>query len=140
MDALDQLRGAGRKVGALPKRIGRAVGRTGGVVGRVRDNPWIAVGIAGGVVLLIAWIGWAIYVANEHGASVGLGVVIAWPAMLAALALISVPFVGAYLLLRERSSKPGSDREASEEEDSTGESAEAGAEEDAEPEAEAAAG
>ena len=49
------------------------------------------------MILLLAWIGWAIYVTSADGAAAGLGVVIAWPAMLAALALISLPFIGGYL-------------------------------------------
>jgi hypothetical protein len=61
------------------------------------------VAIAGGTVVLLAWIGWAIYVTSDHGARAGLGVVIAWPAMLAALAIISLPFIGGYLLIRRLS-------------------------------------
>ena len=40
---------------------------------------------------------------SDNGARAGLGVVIAWPAMLAALALISLPFIGGYLLIRRLS-------------------------------------
>ena len=61
---------------------------------RVRSNPRLAVAIAAGAILVLAWIGWAIYVTGQNGAGAGLGVVIAWPAMLAALALISLPFIG----------------------------------------------
>jgi hypothetical protein len=108
---LDQLRATGRKVGAAPRRAGGAVGRAGKSVAapfgrvaqRVRENPRIAVAIACGVLLLLAWIGWTIYVANENGASAGLGVMIAWPAMVAALALISLPFIGGYMLIRSPS-------------------------------------
>ena len=65
------------------------------------------VAIVGAAIAILAWIGWAIYVTSDNGARAGLGVVIAWPAMLAALALISVPFIGFYLLLRHLS---GSER------------------------------
>ncbi len=65
------------------------------------------VAIAGGAVLLLAWIGWAIYVTSDHGARAGLGVVIAWPAMLAALAIISLPFIGGYLLIRRLTPSEG---------------------------------
>ena len=103
--ALDQLRGA-----------------DGGIVRRARSNPRLIVAIAAGVILMLAWIGWAIYVTSENGAGAGLGVVIAWPAMLAALALISLPFVGGYLLIRRLSEDSGStatpEVETSEEEES----------------------
>jgi hypothetical protein len=85
-------------VGALDQL--RAPGGDGGFVHRVRSNPRLVVAIAAGVVLLLAWIGWAIYVTSADGATAGLGVVIAWPAMVAALALISLPFIGGYLLIR----------------------------------------
>jgi hypothetical protein len=74
-----------------------------GLVGRARSSPWLLVAIVGGAIVILAWIGWAIYVTSDNGARAGLGVVIAWPAMLAALALISLPFIGFYLLLRHLS-------------------------------------
>jgi hypothetical protein len=96
--------GLATRIGSLP-RVGaldqlRAAAGDGGFVDRVRSNPRLVVAIAAGVVLLLAWIGWAIYVTGADGATAGLGVVIAWPAMLAALALISLPFIGGYLLIR----------------------------------------
>ena len=84
---LDQLRGANGD----------------GVMDRARSNPRLLVAIAAGAILLIAWIGWAIYVTSSSGATAGLGVVIAWPAMLVALVLISLPFIGGYLLIRRLS-------------------------------------
>jgi hypothetical protein len=77
--ALDQLRGWTRKV---------------------RANPWLAVAIAAGVLLFAAWIAWAIHVTSDNGARAGLGVLVAWPALLVALALISLPFIWAYRLIR----------------------------------------
>ena len=65
---------------------------------RARSNPRIAIAWAAGILLVIAWIGWAIYVTTEHGGSAGLGVLISWPAAIAALALVAAPFVGVYLL------------------------------------------
>jgi hypothetical protein len=90
--ALDQLRGANGD----------------GMIDRARSSPRIVIAIAIGGVLLVAWIGWAIYVTSSDGATAGLGVVIAWPAMLAALALISLPFIGGYLLIRRLSDSDGS--------------------------------
>jgi hypothetical protein len=88
-------------VGALEVLRGATGGD--GFVHRVRSNPWALVAVAAGTILLLAWIGWAIYVTSDRGAREGLGVVIAWPAMLAVLALISLPFIGGYLLIRRLS-------------------------------------
>jgi hypothetical protein len=107
-----------------------------GLFERARSSPRTVVAIAAGAVLLLAWIGWAIHVTSSNGASAGLGVVIAWPAMLAALALISLPFIGGYLLVRRLSTDGGApaaeEAEASEAEDERSDGEEAsGNEEDA---------
>jgi hypothetical protein len=93
------------RVGALEAL--RAASGDDGIVGRARSNPRWIVAIAGAAILVLAWIGWAIYVTSSDGARAGLGVVIAWPAMLAALALISLPFIGGYLLIRRLSEGGG---------------------------------
>jgi hypothetical protein len=77
--ALDQLRGSTRQV---------------------RANPWLAVAIAAGVLLVAAWIAFGIHVTSDKGARAGLGVLVAWPALLVALALISLPFIWAFRLIR----------------------------------------
>jgi hypothetical protein len=73
------------------------------LVGRVRANPWMAVAFAGGALLVAAWLAWAVYVASDRGVNRGLGVLIAWPAILIALALISLPIIGGYLLVKRLS-------------------------------------
>jgi hypothetical protein len=78
-----------------------------GLVGRARSNPWLLVAIVGGAILILAWIGWAIHVSSDAGARAAVGVLIAWPAMLAALALISLPLIGGYLLIRRVSASGG---------------------------------
>lgn len=93
MGALDQLRAANGQ---------------DGIVERARSNPRWAIAIATAAVLFLAWIAWAIYVTRSNGATAGLGVVLAWPAMLVALALISLPFIGGYLLIRRLSDSDGS--------------------------------
>lgn len=93
------------RVGA-PEAL-RAASGDDGIVGRARSNPRWIVAIAGAAIVVLAWIGWAIYVTSSDGARAGLGVVIAWPAILAALALISLPFIGGYLLLRRLSAGGG---------------------------------
>lgn len=93
-------------VGALDQL--RAANGQDGIVERARSNPRWAIAIATAAVLFLAWIAWAIYVTRSNGATAGLGVVLAWPAMLVALALISLPFIGGYLLIRRLSDGDGS--------------------------------
>jgi hypothetical protein len=85
-------------VGALDQL--RSATGDDGLVGRARSNPWVPIAIVGAAILILAWIGWAIHVASDDGGRAGLGVLIAWPAMLVALGLISIPFIGGYLLIR----------------------------------------
>jgi hypothetical protein len=66
----------------------------------VRANPWLAVGIALAALLILAWLGWAIHITSDHGAREGLGVLVAWPAIAAAVALISLPFIWAFRVIR----------------------------------------
>jgi len=94
VDALDQLRDS-------PSG--------GGIVERLRSSRGLAVAVAGGILLLITWVAWAVYVTSDNGGAAGLGVVIAWPALLVALALVSLPFVGAYLLIQRLRSSDGTD-------------------------------
>jgi uncharacterized membrane protein len=95
--------------GTLP-RVG-AADRLRGAGRRVWANPWLLVGIVVGVLLICAWIAWAVHIWSEHGARQGLGVLIVWPAILAVLALVSIPFVWAFRLIRAsaRSEETGSD-------------------------------
>jgi hypothetical protein len=98
--ALDQLR---ERDGVPPTRSAGA-----GIVDRLRSNRGLTLAVVGGALLLIAWIAWAIYVTSDKGATAGLGVVIAWPVLLAALALISLPFIGAFRLVRRLNAEEGS--------------------------------
>jgi hypothetical protein len=85
-----------------------------GIIDRARSNQRLTVAIAASGLVVLAWIGWAIYVTSDNGATAGLGVVLAWPVLLAALALIASPFVGIYLLVRPRpADDDGSDPEDS---------------------------
>jgi ABC-type sulfate transport system permease subunit len=70
------------------------------VPGRVRERPWIAVAIALGAILVCAWLAWAVYVSGEHGARQGVGVLVAWPALVLAAAIVALPFVGGYFLIQ----------------------------------------
>lgn len=77
----------------------------------------MAVALVAGLLLVAAWLGWAIYVASDRGVREGLGVLIAWPALVLAVALVVLPFVGLYLLVRRLSGEsaaadePGSPEE-----------------------------
>ena len=58
------------------------------------------VGIVAGTVLVCAWIGWAIHVAGDQGGREAVGVLIAWPAIAAVVALLLVPFIWAFRVIR----------------------------------------
>ena len=58
------------------------------------------VGIVAGTVLVCAWIGWAIHVAGDKGGREAVGVLIAWPAIAAVVALLLVPFIWAFRAIR----------------------------------------
>ena len=79
MGAADRLRSAGRTVWA---------------------NPWLLVGIVLALLLICAWIGWAIHIWSENSARQGLGVLIVWPTIVAVLAVISIPFIWAFRVIR----------------------------------------
>jgi hypothetical protein len=80
---------------------------------RVWSNPWLLVGIIVAFLLICAWIGWAVHVWSENGARQGLGVLIVWPAIVAVPAVVSIPFVWAFRVIRTsaRSPESGSDIE-----------------------------
>jgi hypothetical protein len=118
-------------VGALDQMRGDE-----GILERARSNPRVVIAIAAGAILTLAWIGWAIYVTSSNGATAGLGVVIAWPAMLAALALISLPFIGGYLLVKRLSPSEATTATAESDEDEDDEEPETSAEEEEKDEAE----
>ena len=69
------------------------------------------IGLAIGLGLLaIAWIGWTAYVWSEKGSTAGIGVLISWPAVLAAVMLVTAPFIGgAVAIRRRRAAAPGND-------------------------------
>jgi uncharacterized membrane protein len=101
---VDRLRSWGRKVGG---------------------NPWLVVGLVIALLLICAWIAWAIHVWSDHGARQGIGVLIVWPAIIAVLAVFSLPFIWAFSVIR---ASAGSGDEA----DAEPESADAGEQKGAE--------
>ena len=84
--------------GTLP-RVGAADGlRSWGR--KVRSNPWLAIGLVLFVLLVCAWIAWAVHVWSEHSARQAMGVLVVWPAIVAVLALISIPLIWAFRVIR----------------------------------------
>jgi hypothetical protein len=67
---------------------------------KAAEHPTVAVGIVGGLLIGIAWIAWAIYVTTNNGANAGLGVLITWPVLIGALALVAAPFVATAMLVK----------------------------------------
>jgi hypothetical protein len=123
VEVIDRTRSVGNSILEAPRAA----------IERGRSNPRLAVAAIVGVLLLIAWVAWAIYVTSDNGANAGLGVVLSWPVLLAALALIASPFIGLYFLLR--SLRPTD--EAGEEPPIAGASTDAEAKAEEEPEAQA---
>jgi hypothetical protein len=74
------------------------------VINRIRTSPRLVIASAVGVALVVGWVGWAIYATTQNGASEGIGVLIAWPVLIAAGALLIAPFVIGGLLLFRRDS------------------------------------
>jgi hypothetical protein len=77
----------------VAKATERPRARVWSVRNSAREHPTMAVGIVGGALVGIAWIAWAIYVTANNGANAGLGVLITWPVVIGALALVAAPFV-----------------------------------------------
>ena len=96
MELIERTRSAGRRIASATPRLEgpRAA------IERGRANPRLGIAAIAAALLLIAWIAWAIYVTTDNGANAGLGVVVAWPSLLVALALAASPFVGLYFLVR----------------------------------------
>jgi uncharacterized membrane protein len=67
---------------------------------KVWTNPWLLVGVVLGVLLVCAWIAWTVHVWSDNGARQGLGVLIVWPAIVAVLAVIAIPFIWAFRVIR----------------------------------------
>lgn len=79
----------------------------GGLLGRARRDQRVAIALAAAAILVVAWIGWTIYVWTENGSTAGVGVLVSWPAVLLALALVAAPFVVAAVLIRRLAADGG---------------------------------
>lgn len=100
---MEKTRSVGRKIasgpGRLTERASSRLEAPRAAIQRGRSNPRLGIAAIAAALLLIAWIAWAIYVTDDNGTNAGLGVVLTWPVLLAALALIASPFVGLYFLV-----------------------------------------
>lgn len=76
--------------------------RIGGanLVERARGDQRVAIVWAIAGIVVLAWIGWTIYVWTQNGAAAGIGVLITWPAVFLGAAIVASPFVGAGVLVR----------------------------------------
>jgi hypothetical protein len=92
---------AGRAVKAgAEKTVAAPRARISSLVQDAREHPTVAVGIAAGALVGIAWISWAIYVTASNGTTAGLGVLLTWPVLIGALALIAAPFILTGMLVK----------------------------------------
>ena len=75
-------------------------------------NPWLIAGIVIGLLLVCAWIAWAIHVSSEQGTREALGVLIVWPAIVVVLGLISIPFIWSFRVIRASARSDEGEQEA----------------------------
>jgi type VI protein secretion system component VasK len=75
-------------------------------------NPWLIAGLVVGFLLVCAWIAWAIHVGSEHGGGAALGVLIVWPAIVVVLAVISIPFIWGFRVIRASARSDGGESDA----------------------------
>lgn len=94
--------GTKRTAGAARDGLAGFWDRIGGasLVQRGKSESWIGAVLILGAILTVTWIAWTVYVWTENGSTAGLGVLISWPAVVLALALVAAPFVAAVMLVR----------------------------------------
>ena len=124
---MNALQRAAEAVGRSWHRSKRAAARTAawvrdGVTGSfdsARADHRIAIAWAAGAVLLLAWIGWTIYIWSKNGSTAGLGVLVSWPALFAVAAIVAAPFVGAGMLVHRHRLAGDEDSGADEKDESS---------------------
>ena len=77
-----------------------------------------------GFLLICAWIAWAVHVSAEHSIRPGVGALLAWAAIAAVVALISIPFIWAFRVIR---ASAGTDEDEAEPEPADAEATETAA-------------
>lgn len=98
-----------KEPGTIRDGISGAWDRVGGgaLADRARSDNRIGAALIIGAIVFVLWIAWTIYVWTENGATAGLGVLISWPAVLAAIALVASPFVAAAILVKRLAADGG---------------------------------
>jgi hypothetical protein len=98
-----------KEPGAIRDGVAGVWDRVGGawLVQRGRADNRVGAALIVGAILFVLWIAWTVYVWSENGTAAGLGVLISWPAVLLALALVAAPFVGAVVLVRRLAANDG---------------------------------
>lgn len=71
-----------------------------GLIARGKADSRVGAALIVGAIVFVLWIAWTIYVWSENGSTAGLGVLISWPAVIAAIALVASPFVAAGVLIK----------------------------------------
>ena len=77
-----------------------------------RRRRKIAVAVAASLVVA-AWIAWTVVIWDRNGAAAGIGVLVSWPAVLAVLALLTLPFAAAMSDRGQETAEDGPDEEPS---------------------------
>ncbi len=98
-----------KEPGAVRDGISGAWDRVGGaaLVDRGRADGRIGAALIIGAIVFVLWVAWTVYVWTENGATAGIGVLITWPAVIAALALVAAPFVAAVVLVKRMAADGG---------------------------------
>jgi hypothetical protein len=98
-----------KEPGPVRDGISGAWDRVGGasLIQRGRADSRVGAALIIGAIVVLLWIAWTVYVWTENGTAAGLGVLISWPAVLLALALVAAPFVGAVVLVRRLAADGG---------------------------------
>jgi hypothetical protein len=101
--------GEKKSPGAVRDGISGGWERVGGasLLHRARSDNRVGAAVIIGAILFVLWIAWTIYVWTENGSTAGLGVLITWPAVLAAIALVASPFVAAVILVKRLAADGG---------------------------------
>jgi hypothetical protein len=95
--------------GPVRDRVAAGWDRIGGgrLMHRAHSDHRVGAAVIIGAIVFVLWIAWTVYVWTENGSTAGLGVLITWPAVLAALALVASPFVAAVILVRRMAADGG---------------------------------
>jgi hypothetical protein len=100
---------AEKSPGPVRDGISGAWERVGGasLMHRARSDNRVGAAVIVGAIVFVLWIAWTVYVWTENGSTAGIGVLITWPAVISALALLVSPFVAAVILVKRMAADGG---------------------------------